>query len=165
MVTLISKVLGNNHCDYLLYYINEICFRIFMSEYSEITFESVIRDVLLDNMMLSVKSENAIAEVKIEKNTSFRIREQWATIGDEKGPWHIHVNIQETKNARFVVENKENWRKSYSIRFFNSKNVLVLRVNFMKMYNEKNEPIEENLSRYENLFLKCGKKDLLFLIN
>ena len=137
-----------------------------MSEYNEITFESMIKDVLLlDNMMVSVKSENAIAEVKIEKNTPFRIREQWATIGDEKGPWHMHVNIQETKEARFIVENKDNGRKSYSIRFFNSKNALVLRVNFMKMHDEKNETIEENLSRYKNLFLKYGEKDSLFLIN
>ena len=40
------------------------------------------------------------------KSLPFRIREQWATIGDETKNWHIHVNIQETVEAKFVKENK-----------------------------------------------------------
>jgi hypothetical protein len=128
------------------------------------TFEELVKDViLLDDVMLSIRSEGAIAEVRMEKNTPFRIKEQWATIGDEKGAWHIHVNIQETKEAKFIIESSEDGRRRYSIRFFNSGNRLILRVNFMKMYTAENEVIKESLTRYENLFSKYGKKETIVL--
>lgn len=130
---------------------------------NNVTFESIINDVLLlDNMMLSVKSDGAVAEVKAEKGLSFRVREQWATLGDENGPWHMHVNMQETKTARFITETMGNGRNRYSIRFFNSKDDLVLRINFMKMYNQNNELVKENLSRYEDLYTKYGGKGVLY---
>jgi putative heme iron utilization protein len=128
------------------------------------TFESIINDVLLlDNTMISVKSDGAVAEVKLEKGLPFRIREQWATLGDENGPWHLHINIEETKKAKFIPETMANGRNSYSIRFINSKDALVLRINFMKMYNKNNELLKENLSRFEDLFTKYGRKDILYL--
>ena len=128
------------------------------------TFEELVRDIiLLDDVMLSIRSDSAIAEVRLEKDISFRIREQWATIGDEKGPWHFHVNIKEAKEAKFIVESSEDGRKRYSIRFFNSENRLVLRANFMKMYTAENEVIKESLTRYENLFSKYGGKETIVL--
>lgn len=128
------------------------------------TFEELVRDIiLLDDIMLSIKSDGAIAEVKLEKDIPFRVREQWATIGDEKGPWHVHVNIQEAKEAKFIIESSEDGRKRYSIRFFNSEHRLILRVNFMKMYTAENEVIKESLTRYENLFSKYGKKEIIEL--
>jgi putative heme iron utilization protein len=128
------------------------------------TFESIINDaLLLDNTMISVKSDGAVAEVKLEKGLPFKIREQWATLGDENGPWHLHINIEETKKAKFITERMANGRNSYSIRFFNSKDALVLRINFMKMYNKNNELLKENLSRFEDLFTKYGRKDILYL--
>lgn len=128
------------------------------------TFEELVRDIiLLDDIMLSIKSDGAIAEVKLEKDSPFRVREQWATIGDEKGPWHVHVNIQEAKEAKFIIESSEDGRKRYSIRFFNSENRLILRVNFMKMYTTENEVIKESLTRYENLFSKYGEKETIEL--
>ena len=128
------------------------------------TFESIINDaLLLDNTMISVKSEGAVAEVKLEKGLPFRIREQWATLGDENGPWHLHINTEETKKAKFITETMANGRNSYSIRFFNSKDVLVLRINFMKMYNQNNELLKENLSMYEDLYTKYGRKDIRLL--
>ena len=128
------------------------------------TFEELVKDIiLLDDVMISIRSAGAIAEVRLEKNTPFRIKEQWATIGDEKGAWHVHVNIQETKEAKFIIESSEDGRRRYSIRFFSSGNKLVLRVNFMKMYTAENEVIKENLKRYENLFSKYGKKETIVL--
>lgn len=127
-------------------------------------FESIIKDaLLLDNTMISVKSDGAVAEVKLEKGLPFRIREQWATLGDENGSWHVHINVEETKTARFIVESMTNGRNSYSIRFFNSKDALVLRINFMKMYNPNNELLMEKLSKYEEMFTKYGRKDVLYL--
>ena len=128
------------------------------------TFEELVKDIiLLDDIMLSIRSAGAIAEVRLEKNTPFRIKEQWATIGDEKGAWHVHVNIQETNEAKFIIESSEDGRRRYSIRFFSSENGLVLRVNFMKMYTAENEVIKESLTRYENLFSKYGKKETIVL--
>ncbi len=135
-----------------------------MNDPKRTTFEELVRDIiLLDDIMLSIKSDGAIAEVKLEKDIPFRVREQWATIGDEKGPWHVHVNIQETKEAKFIIESSEDGRKRYSIRFFNSENRLILRVNFMKMYTAENEVIKESLTRYENLFSKYGEKETIEL--
>ena len=135
-----------------------------MNDPKSTTFEELVKDViLLDDVMLSIRSHGAIAEVRLEKDTPFRIREQWATIGDEKGAWHVHVNIQEAKAAKFIIESSEDGRKRYSIRFFNSENRLVLRANFMKMYTAENEVIKESLTRYENLFSKYGGKETIVL--
>jgi hypothetical protein len=114
--------------------------------------------------MLSVRSHAAVAELRIDLTTPFRINHQYATIGDEKGQWHMHVNIVETKEARFVTEEKENGRKSYSLRFFNSDDELIMRVNFLNMYNPQNVIIQESLSQYEKFYAKYGQRETLLFI-
>jgi hypothetical protein len=131
---------------------------------SDITFEDIINDILPhDNVMFSVRSSGAVCEVNAEKNLLLRVREQYATIGDESRPWHIHVNLNNTKEARFVIENKSDDRKSYSIRFFDLEGNLVLRANFIKMYDSSNALIREKYLAYEQIFSKYGKKQSLFL--
>ena len=116
---------------------------------SDITFEDIINDILPhDNVMFSVRSSGAVCEVNAEKNLLLRVREQYATIGDESRPWHIHVNLNNTKEARFVIENKSDDRKSYSIRFFDLEGNLVLRANFIKMYDSSNALIREKYLAY-----------------
>ena len=135
-----------------------------MSNSQKVTFEDLIKDILsLDNIMLSVRSQGAVAELRIDRNTPFRIKDQYATIGDEKGQWHAHINIYETKVAKFVSEQKENGRKSYSLRFFNSDDGLIFRVNFLKMYDHENAIIQETLSQYEKFYRKYGQRDTLLL--
>ena len=137
-----------------------------MSNSQKVTFEDLIKDILsLDNIMLSVRSQGAVAELRIDRNTPFRIKDQYATIGDEKGQWHAHINIYETKVAKFVSEQKENGRKSYSLRFFNSDDGLIFRVNFLKMYDHENAIIQESLSQYEKFYTKYGQRDTLLLIS
>jgi putative heme iron utilization protein len=131
---------------------------------SDITFEDIINDILPHaNVMFSVRSNGAVCEVNAEKNLLLRVREQYATIGDESRPWHIHVNINNTKEARFVIENKSDDRKSYSIRFFDLEGNLVLRANFIKMYDSSNALIREKHLAYEQIFSKYGKKQSLLL--
>lgn len=131
---------------------------------SDITFEDIINDILPhDNVMFSVRSSGAVCEVNAEKNLLLRVREQYATIGDESRPWHIHVNLNNTKEARFVIENKSDDRKSYSIRFCDLEGNLVLRANFIKMYDSSNALIREKYLAYEQIFSKYGKKQSLFL--
>ena len=98
------------------------------------TFEDILNDILSqDNVMLSVKSSGAVCEVNTEMNLPLRISDQYVTVGDATRPWHIYVNLRETKEARFVIENKTSARNSYSIRFFDLKGNLVLRANFVRM--------------------------------
>jgi putative heme iron utilization protein len=128
------------------------------------TLEDIIKDILFqDNVMLSVKSSGAVCEVNTEMNLPLRVSDQYATIGDETRPWHIHVNLLETKEARFIIENKTSGRNSYSIRFFDSKGNLVLRANFVRMYDSSNRLIQERLLAYERIFSKYGKKQNLVL--
>ena len=137
-----------------------------MSNSQKVTFEDLIKDILsLNNIMLSVRSQGAVAELRIDRNTPFRIKDQYATIGDEKGQWHAHINIYETKVAKFVSEQKENGRKRYSLRFFNSDDGLIFRVNFLKMYDHENAIIQESLSQYEKFYTKYGQRDTLLLIS
>jgi putative heme iron utilization protein len=131
---------------------------------SDTTFEDIINDILSqDNVMLSVKSSGAVCEVNTEMNLPLRVSDQYATIGDETRPWHIHVNLRETKEARFVIENKTSGRNSYSIRFIDSKENLVLRANFVRMYDSSDTLIQERLLAYEKIFAKYGKKQNLVL--
>jgi len=131
---------------------------------SDTTFEDIITHILSqDNVMLSVKSSGAVCEVNTEMNLPLRITDQYATIGDETRPWHIHVNLLETTEARFVIENNTNGRNSYSIRFFDSKGNLVLRANFFRMYDSSNTLIQQRRLAYEKIFAKYGKKQNLLL--
>lgn len=135
-----------------------------MSDSQYLTFEEIIKDILLlDNIMLSIRSNGAVAELRINRTTPFRVNHPYATIGDEKGQWHAHIDIIETKEARFVIEEKENGRKSYSLRFFNSDNELIMRVNFVNMYTPENFIVQKSISQYEKLYAKYGQKETLLL--
>ena len=90
-----------------------------------------------ENILLSVNSGNGICEARVEEGLTFRIREKWATIGDESRPWHIHLNMEEVKEARFVKEARSDGRQSYSIRFFDSNGNLAMRANFIGMYDSR----------------------------
>ena len=131
------------------------------------TFEEIMKDILeQDNIIFSVRSGSAVCEARTEQGLPFRIREQWGTIGDETKSWHIHVNIQETVEARFVKENKsESGRVSFSIRFYDSQGNLTLRANFVKMYDSSNVIIQERVLKYEEIFSKYGHRDTLLMEN
>ena len=79
----------------------------------------LISDILSQqDILLSVNSGGgSIAEARVDKGLPFRIREKWATIGDDDRPWHIHLNMDEVVQARFVKEEaRSDGRQSYSIR-------------------------------------------------
>ncbi len=68
--------------------------------------DQLISDILSQqDILVSVNSGGgSIAEARVEKGLPFRIREKWATIGDEDRQWHIHLNLEEVIEARFVKE-------------------------------------------------------------
>jgi putative heme iron utilization protein len=124
----------------------------------------LISDILSQqDILLSVNSGSGIAEARVEKGLPFRIREKWATIGDEDRPWHIHLNMDEVVQARFVKEPRSDVRQSYSIRFFDSKGNLSMRANFTKMYDSNGNLIKEKVAKFDEIYTKHGSKELLSL--
>ena len=125
----------------------------------------LISDILSQrDVLLSINSgSGSIAEARVEKGLSFRIREKWATIGDENRPWHIHLNMDEVVEARFVKEPKSDGRQSYSIRFFDSKGNLSMRTNFTKMYDNSGNLVKEKIAKFDEMYSKHGSKELLSL--
>ena len=101
--------------------------------------------------------------VGVEKELPFRIREKWATIGDEDTPWHIHLNMDEVVQARFVKEARSDGRQSYSIRFFDPKGNLSMRANFTKMYDSNGNLLKEKVAKFDEMYTKYGSKELLSL--
>jgi putative heme iron utilization protein len=125
----------------------------------------LILDILSQqDMLLSVNSgSGSIAETKVEKGLPFRIRDKWATIGDDNRPWHIHLNMDEVVQARFVKEPRSDGRQSYSIRFFDSKGNLSMRANFTKMYDDSGNLVKEKIAKFDEMYSKYGSKELLSL--
>lgn len=124
----------------------------------------LISDILSQqDILLSVNSGSGISEARVEKGLPFRIREKWATIGDEDRSWHIHLNMDEVVQARFVKEPRSDARQSYSIRFFDSKGNLSMRANFTKMYDSNGNLIKEKVAKFDEIYTKYGSKVLLSL--
>jgi putative heme iron utilization protein len=124
----------------------------------------LISDILSQqDILLSVNSGSGISEARVEKGLPFRIKEKWATIGDEDRPWHIHLNMDEVVQARFVKEPRSDARQSYSIRFFDSKGNLSMRANFTKMYDSIGNLIKEKVAKFDEIYAKYGSKELLSL--
>ena len=133
-------------------------------ESAKIKLGDIMNDIISqDNVMFSVRSSGAVCEARIEPNLPLRCSESYMTIGNESSPWHIHVNLRETTEARFVKEINTEDRTSYSIRFFDLKGNLVLRANFVKMYDISNTLIQDRVLKYEEIFAKYGKKERLSL--
>ena len=127
------------------------------------SFENLIRDILMQfDITFSIKNFGGICEARLQENMKFRIRGEWATIGDEISPWHIHININEIDHARFVREfNNSHNRESFSIRFFDSSENLIFRANFSKLYDPNGNLIQEKALKFQHLYEKYGKKEIL----
>jgi putative heme iron utilization protein len=124
----------------------------------------LITDILSQkDIILSVNSGSGICEAKVEEGLSFRIKEKWATIGDEDRPWHIHLNMDEVIEAKFVKEPRSDGRQSYSIRFFNSKGILAMRANFTKMYDSSGNLLKEKVAKFDEISSKYGSKESISL--
>jgi len=124
----------------------------------------LISDILSQqDILLSVNSGSGISEARVEKGLPFRIKGKWATIGDENGAWHIHLNMDEVVQAGFVKEPRADGRQSYSIRFFDSKGNLSMRANFTKIYDSNGNLVKEKVAKFDEIYTKYGGKELLSL--
>jgi hypothetical protein len=127
------------------------------------TFQNLICDILLQSdVIISIKNSGGICEARLQENMKFKMRDQWATIGEESSPWHIHININEISSAKFIREfNKSHNRESFSIRFFDSNENLILRANFSKLYDQNGNLIPDKILKFQYLWEKYGKKETL----
>ena len=127
------------------------------------SFENLVCDILLQSdITFSIKNSGGICEARLQENMKFKIRDQWATIGDESSPWHIHININEIASAKFIrVFNTSHNRESFSIRFFDDNENLIFRANFSKLYDLNGHLVPEKISKFQHLWEKYGKKETL----
>ena len=125
----------------------------------------LISDILSQrDVSLSVNSGSGIAELKMETGLSFKIKDNWATIGDDDRPWHLHLNMDEVVAARFVKEPRSSdGTQSYSIRFFDSKGHLSMRANFIKLYDNNGKLIVEKAAKFDEIYVKHGGKEVVSL--
>jgi hypothetical protein len=124
--------------------------------------KELVSDVLsLDDIMFSVNSGSGICEVRNETGLPVRINDKWMTIGHEDKSWHIHLNLQNVTSAKFVKETRQNGIIGYSIRFFDSNGNIAMRANFVKMYDDNGNLLSEKSRKYDELFIKYGKREIL----
>ncbi len=127
-------------------------------------FNHLISDILdCDDILLSINSGSGICEGRIEKGMPFKIMDKWATIGDENGPWHIHVDIEKVKEAKFIQEPRADGKNSYSVRLFDKEGNISMRANFTKIYDNSGNIIKEKVEKYNEIFRKYGSKESISL--
>jgi putative heme iron utilization protein len=127
-----------------------------------IIIKELVSDILnIEDIMLSVNSGSGICEVRTEKGLPVRIKDKWMTIGNEDKSWHIHLNVDNVKTAKFVTENRESGMNGYSVRFFDSRGNIAMRANFVKMYYDNGNLHSAKFSRFDELFAKYGKKQVI----
>ena len=124
--------------------------------------KELVSDILnLEDIMLSINSGSGICEIRTERDLPIRISDKWMTIGNEDKSWHIHLNLENVKTAKFVKEVRESGVNGYSIRFFDSNGNIAMRANFVKMYDDNGNLIPAKSIRYDELFKKYGKKEVV----
>jgi hypothetical protein len=122
----------------------------------------LVSDILdIDDIMLSVNSGSGICEVRIEQGLPVRIKDKWMTIGNEEKSWHIHLNLDNVKTAKFVTEIRESGMNGYSVRFFDSNSNVAMRANFVKMYDDNGNLRSAKFDRYDKLVTKYGKNQII----
>lgn len=114
----------------------------------------------IDDLLFVVKSEGATSEIR-SNSLGVRQKEKWITIGENDGPCHMHINSELVKYAQFITEEKPE-RTSYSVRFFDEKDQRILGVFFVKMYDDKMNPVENRLNLYKSLKKKYGEEKIYF---
>ncbi len=114
----------------------------------------------IDDLLFVVKSEGATSEIR-SNSLGVRQKEKWITIGENDGPCHMHINSELVKYAQFITEEKSE-RTSYSVRFFDEKDQRILGVFFVKMYDDKMNPVENRINLYKSLKKKYGEEKIYF---
>jgi putative heme iron utilization protein len=128
--------------------------------------KELVSDIIkIENIMFSVSSGSGICEVKCEKDLPVRVSDKWLTIGNDDKPWHIHLNLENVTMAKFVIEERQSGMNGYSIRFYDSQGNIIMRANFVKMYDDDHILIPTKYDRYNELFIKYGHKEIISFLD
>ncbi len=119
-------------------------------------FEVLSAIVKTDDVLLIVRNKVAVSEIR-SNSLSIRKKEKWITIGENKGPAHMHIDSELIKSCEFVRDEKPD-RTSYSIKFYDENTERVLGAFFTKMYDENKNLKLERLKIYDQLNQKFGPK-------
>jgi len=124
--------------------------------------KELVSDILdIDNIMFSVNSGSGICEVKSERGLPVRVKDKWLTIGNDDKPWHIHLNLENVTMAKFVIEERQSGMNGYSIRFYDSQGNIIMRANFVKMYDDDHTLIPKKYDKFNELFIKYGNTEIV----
>jgi len=124
--------------------------------------KELVSDILkIENIMFSISSGSGICEVKCEKDLPVRASDKWLTIGNEVKPWHIHLNLENVTMAKFVIEERQSGMNGYSIRFYDSQGNIIMRANFVKMYDDDHTLIPKKYDKFNELFIKYGNTEIV----
>ena len=119
--------------------------------------KDLLSDIIsVDDVLLIVKSNGATSEMRSD-SLSIKQKDQWITIGDNDGPCHMHVNNDMINRVEFIEEEKPE-RISFSVRFFDNNNEIILKCFFTKMYDENKNLRLERKKLYDNLLKKYGQR-------
>jgi len=122
--------------------------------------KQILEDILkIDDILFVVKNQGAVSEIK-NNFLPIRQKDNWITIGDDKGPCHMHINADNISKAKFVIEEKIE-RTSYSVMFFDKNNERVLAAFFTKMYDENKNLNQKRKALFDNLFKKYGEQETI----
>lgn len=125
-----------------------------MSKKNYFLFEKLIYDALAsDESIFTVSNGPAVCEAKTDKNYPFTINDQWATIGNEKKSWHMHIDLGNVVEAKFVEE-PGCVGQSYSLRFFDSKGSGVIRIYFSDSVDKDGKLVTNKESKYREMLSK-----------
>jgi putative heme iron utilization protein len=128
--------------------------------------KELVSDILdIDNIMFSVNSGSGICEVKSERGLPVRVKDKWLTIGNDDKPWHIHLNLENVKMAKFIIEERQSGMNGYSIRFYDSQGNIIMRANFVNMYDDDHILIPKKYDKYNELFIKYGHKEIISFLD
>jgi putative heme iron utilization protein len=128
--------------------------------------KELVSDILkIENIMFSISSGSGICEVKCEKDLPVRVSDKWLTIGNDDKPWHIHLNLENVTMAKFVIEERQSGMNGYNIRFYDSQGNIIMRANFVKMYDDDHILIPKKYDRYNELFIKYGHKEIISFLD
>ena len=128
--------------------------------------KELVSDILkIENIMFSISSGSGICEVKCEKDLPVRVSDKWLTIGNDNKPWHIHLNLENVKMAKFIIEERQSGMNGYSIRFYDSQGNIIMRANFVKMYDDDHTLIPKKYDKYNELFIKYGHKEIISFLD
>ncbi|MEM3087489.1 MAG: hypothetical protein QXO51_03975 [Halobacteria archaeon] len=109
---------------------------------------------------VTVNNGNAVCEARLEPGAPLRFRDGWATLNDEKRPWHIHAKLEAVREVRFAIEthDEKSGRKSYSVQFLGEGGGKVFAAYFADMYDGDGKLKEERLQEFQNLRDRYGRR-------